>query len=465
MQFDAHISGLTQVSETRADETRADETRADEARADDIRRSVKLSPRRSRLAFAAGAAIICLLATAPGGCRSPVPELELHQPLVIARDVRVLIASKKTILHMQWDGAADVRNHRGMTLLSLTGGGWKRITTGSSGEIVFDGKPLGRDPIDIVPASGKFALQVLNERSGESNKWTPERQYPGLLSVRNDAGRLQAINFLPIEAYIACVLPGEIYPDFHQEAYRAQAVAVRTYALYQMARRGGRAYDVTATEASQVYKGIARGSVARRAREAADYTRGIVATWTSPEGERIFSTYYSSCCGGMTQSVTNCKSREPNIPPLAGGVKCQCGRVAKKSVYRWKPVTLTKREVTDRLVKRYPKYASAGRIERIEVIEQTAWGRPKVFRLIGRTGYRGEMIAENFRLAMGSREIRSTHFEIETSRDRFTFKGGRGFGHAMGMCQWGMQEMALSHRTSADILKHYYPSMHLTRAY
>ena len=75
------------------------------------------------------------------------------------------------------------------------------------------------------------------------------------------------------------------------------------------------------------------------------------------------------------------------------------------------------------------------------------------------------MIGENFRLALGSREIRSTSFKIKDRGEHFEFVEGRGFGHSMGMCQWGMQEMALRGCNAGEILKHYYPGMNLTRAY
>ena len=276
--------------------------------------------------------------------------------------------------------------------------------------------------------------------------------------------RLAAINNVDLDTYVAGVLTRELYPDFHPEAYRAQAVAARTYALHQMSKASHRDYDVSATEASQVYGGLPEGRGARRATEAVHYTRGIVATWTSPEGERIFCTYYSSACGGMTQDVSNCKP-VPSIPPLRGGVKCNYCKIAPGEAYRWKPVRIHLNDLTAKLTARYPNLSALGGIRAVEVAACTSAGRPTRIRLIGTTGKTHEMVAENFRLAVGSRVMRSTDCKLHCEGDYLVLSDGRGFGHGIGMCQWGTQGQALAGRKAGEILKFYYPGMHLTRAY
>ena len=60
-----------------------------------------------------------------------------------------------------------------------------------------------------------------------------------------------------MESYLASVVAKELYPNFHPEAYRAQTVAARTYALYEIATRGQRSsFDVWDSQRSQVYEGM-----------------------------------------------------------------------------------------------------------------------------------------------------------------------------------------------------------------
>jgi stage II sporulation protein D len=162
--------------------------------------------------------------------------------------------------------------------------------------------------------------------------------------------------------------------------------------------------------------------------------------------------------------VANCKA-EPAIPPLRGGVQCNYCRIARGEAYRWKPVRLHLRDVTAKLVSRYPGLSELGAIRRVEVAARSPAGRPTRIRLIGSTGRIHEMVAENFRLSVGSRLMRSTDCRLKTEGDHLVLSDGRGFGHGMGLCQWGMQGQALAGKKAGEILKHYYPGMHLTRAY
>ncbi len=409
-------------------------------------------------------AILVTLFIASGGCQrqnraAPAGEQEI-QSLVNVRGVRVLLADRSPAIHLRVTGPFTIGNLAGDTVVRGPRADWARLTVDGTRQLRLGNRPLGTGTLELSPErDGTIELSF-----SQTARPVSPRRYAGRLRISiNAAGNPRIINFVDIETYVACVLPAELFPHFEQEAFRAQSVAVRTYVLYQMAQRAHSTHDVRATEASQVYPGIRTGAVAGRAREATQFTKGIVATWTSPEGERLFCTFYSACCGGRTQDVANCRTDVPSIPPLTGGVTCSCPKIATS--YAWKPVRMSKREFTDRLVSRYPAMKGLGRIEDIQTVGRTSWGRPTVFRLSGGSVAHQDLKAEDLRLAIGSRTLRSSNFKTHAGRDDFEFFDGRGFGHGMGMCQWGMQEMALSGRSAAAILKHYYPTMNLTRAY
>lgn len=404
-------------------------------------------------------AALAWLCGCPGRSGPALTDSGRIPPVVEVRDIRVLIASGTQAARFAVNGPYTIRTGGGTAIERPRPGGWTEVT--GQGGLHLGGRLVDHQRAQITPARG--ATFELSQR--KDGKWTPASRYAGRLTfLLQPGGRLLAINSVDLDTYVAGVLTHELYPDFHPEAYRAQAVAARTYALYQMSRMANRHYDLTATEAAQVYGGLAQGRSARRAIEAVRYTRGIVCTWTSPAGERVFCTYYSSACGGMSQNVANCKP-VPSIPPLAGGVRCNYCRIARGQAYRWGPVRFPKRAVTDRLLARYPPLAELGTVRKIEVAKRTRHGRPASIRLVGSTGRTKELIAEDFRLALGSRTMRSTDCRIRDAGDEIILSDGRGFGHGIGLCQWGMQGQALAGHQAGQILKFYYPGAHLTRAY
>ena len=286
---------------------------------------------------------------------------------------------------------------------------------------------------------------------------------PGPNAAVNSGG-IDLVNVIKLEEYLPSVLQAELYADWHLETYRAQAIAARTYALYEMRTFGEkRDYDVRATEASQVYRGIDERGYSKKALRAVRNTRGIVCTWASPMGERIFSTYYSSACGGLTQDAANCFN-SPSIPPLAGGVKCSYCNIGGR-VYRWKPVRLSKDELTQLFVRRFPQHAALGTIQTIEVVRSTKDGRPLALRLRGDDGQSITVDSYAFRLAMGGHRLPSNHCKIVDLGTSFEFREGRGFGHAVGLCQWGAEGQARLGKKASEILSYYYPGSRLKRVY
>ncbi len=406
------------------------------------------------------AGVLSALALTPG-CPGPSRPVAVRPapPLRTVRDLRVLLAVSRADVRLRVLGRYRIRDRQGTALAQGADLPWATVSSGSGVEL--GGRPLDGDGIEIVPEPGGAVLLSRQTEGG----WSPVRQYAGFLRLQTQAdGSVQIINVVDAESYVAGVLPGEIYPNFHPEAYRAQAIAARTYGLYEMATNGRADYDVTATEGSQVYEGMSDTAVYRQACLAVEQTRGVVCTWTSPAGERIFCTYFSSACGGETQSVADGKGLA-SIPPLAGGVRCDYCRIAKGEVYRWPPRSIPLTEVLARVAARYPQAAGLGHLRDVRVVRRTAGGRVGLIALTGDTGATFQLPGENFRLAVGPRAIRSTDCHLRIEGDTLILQDGKGFGHGMGLCQWGMEGQARLGRTAAQILRYYYPESHLTRAY
>ena len=410
-----------------------------------------------------GPAWACALAASAlaSGCPGPSPSVGVRPTpsLRTVRDIRVLLAEARADVRVCAPGRYAIRNRKGEVLSRGGGLPWQTVSGGSG--VVLGSQATGDIWIEIVPDPTGVVAVSRRTKGG----WSPRRQYGGYLRLLAQAdGSVKVINVVDVETYVAGVLPGEVYPSFHREAFRAQAIAARTYCLYEMSLNSRGDYDVTATEGSQVYRGVSDTAVYRKACEAVEETRGIVCSWTSPVGERIFCTFFCSACGGMTRSVSDGKSRH-NIPPLAGGVRCDYCRIAKGEAYRWKPRSISHAELTSRLAERYPQVAKLGQLRDVRVLRRTAGGGARSIAVLGERDEAFALPGENFRLAVGSRIMRSTNCKIRVTDDAVVFEDGKGFGHRMGLCQWGMEGQARLGRTAAQILRYYYPQSHLRRAY
>jgi len=414
-------------------------------------------------------ALACLLALAAlpgGGCRerarSPLELPDHARAGVKVRDVRVLIVEAAGEFQIRINGPYEIRSPSTGVLAEGETLPWTKVSR-TTGDFAIGDRRWTTAVIEIAPR-GNTAIHVSRLQGGV---WSGPLAYPGVIRcLRRSSTTMDVLNLVDIEQYVAGVIACELYASFHPEAYRAQAVAARTYALYQMAKQAKADYDVKATQASQVYGGIPTGPAGRKAYEAVNHTRGIVCTWSSPTGERIFCTYYSAACGGRTQAASHVFNMK-DIPPLAGGVLCEYCREAegKSQAYRWPATSIEKAELTRRLAARYGNVRSIGAIDRVEVASQTEGGRLANLRVIGRGGRQVTLKAEEFRLAVGTRAMRSTNCTIVNAPGKVEFTNGKGSGHAVGLCQWGMEGQAKLGRKAGQILRFYYPGCHLTRAY
>jgi stage II sporulation protein D len=377
------------------------------------------------------------------------------------RPVRVLIAAGVDRVRFRAPKPIRIAESGGRILDDHASAKWTVVAPDPSGGLSLPGESETKSAMTLEPQE-RAPLTISFHRDG---KWSKEQAYAGSVQLVVDEGAsIEAINHVDLESYVAAVVANEVWPTFHVEAYRAQAIVARTYALVQMDRRRNARYDLTAGEGAQVYRGVRTDNTGLKAAAAAAYTRGLVCTYEVDGKDRVFSTYYHAACGGMTQSAAIFGTAD-DVPPLQGGVRCEFCEVAPSGAYRWGPVKLPAREVMKRLAVRYPNLESFGALESVDVIERGAGGRPVRLRLAGTSGESYEMLAEHFRLAIGSREMRSTFCDIRLQHGSVIIENGKGFGHGLGLCQWGAHGQALEGTKAAEILRFYYPGCKLTRVY
>jgi stage II sporulation protein D len=368
------------------------------------------------------------------------------------------------VVRVRLGGRAAHQNTR-LSITSLF-----RLTDAASGKEFAPAHPVVRGG-GVKPAAGR-GIDLCGELlASDDLLLTPQRDaslviddqtYRGELRIQRQEDGLLLVNRLDIESYLRGVLRGELPRYFHEESFRAQAVAARTYVLWEKQKTPpGRIYDVLDNEGSQMYVGV-RGEDAVAVR-AVELTHGQVCVWEDGGRDRLFCTYYSSACGGLSQSVKNVKPNDPDAPPLRGNVPCTDCYLAPH--YRWDPVKLSKSEVTRRLVARYPALTRLGTIEALRSKATTTDGRITRIELQGSDGQVETLVGEDFRLAVGGRVLKSTNFEIETGPDYFVFRNGKGFGHGLGLCQWGMETKARRGWDYQRILTTYYPGAKVVTLY
>jgi stage II sporulation protein D len=292
--------------------------------------------------------------------------------------------------------------------------------------------------------------------------------YRGTLHLVPDGDdAFYAVNHVDLESYLAGVLPKELYPYWHDETYRAQAIAARTYALYHMTTRGkSEPYDLGAGQGWQVYGGFSAEN--ERAWDAVRSTHGTVLAHGTEGDERIFQAHYSACCGGRVNPVTVLRDA-PADTPMGGGQECTHCRDCPR--YRWEPVRVSKQEMHAALLGTYRSAGDLRGIEEVRVTAATDWGRPLRLELVGPRGASIRLRAEDLRLALlrsgspAARKLYSMNCEIRDLGDEIEFAEGRGFGHGVGLCQWGAEGRAADGWYAEEILAYYYRGAKLFRAY
>ncbi|MEP0547981.1 MAG: SpoIID/LytB domain-containing protein [Rhodothermales bacterium] len=287
--------------------------------------------------------------------------------------------------------------------------------------------------VDFVPLRGTH----LRLRAG-----SVDRTYHGSLAVSADGrgGRapLRLVNTVELADYVASVVSSE-YPFEEIEGVKAQAVLARTYALKARGKYGG--YDLVDHVGSQVYRGI--GSETPAARRAAEATRGEVLTYAGGLVEAV----YSSSSGGHTADNESIWDGPP-LPYLRGRDD-PFDRAAPD--HRWR--TEVERGRLLRALSSHFGTAVTG----LEVGDRSREGRVRTFRLLGSRPRTVQANAVRLAInnALGSRLMRSTFVSVERRGDRYVFEG-RGFGHGVGMSQYGAREQARQGYSYRDILAFYF---------
>jgi stage II sporulation protein D len=417
------------------------------------------------LAALSGTLLISFVPGLPQGARAELGEAARSQE-GLSPELRVLLLESAGF-RIGGDGGARLVDGSGKELLRLPPGGMVALRP-SAGRVLVD--PLLQNESPAAAASisaGELWFLPLGSGSAPATFELQQRRYRGRLQVRAANDQLRAVNVIGVESYLPSVVGSEMPASWPLEALRAQAVAARTYALRQ--RNASAAFDLKATVSSQVYKGLDAETASTR--EATATTRGLVLMY----GNGLINAVFHSSSGGATENSGDLWKQQ--LPYL----------VSVPDFDESSPVSQWRKELTPELLAE--AFTEIGGVQRIDVIATTASGRVRQARVIGPSGVL-VLSGAQLRSRLG---LRSTKVRFEAAPFRFTGSAdgglalvggpllgpqlqvqlaqpqvqlapppiglvaiGRGFGHGVGMSQWGAFALAQRGERFDQILRHYY---------
>lgn len=258
--------------------------------------------------------------------------------------------------------------------------------------------------------------------------------------IKDSNNKLLIVNHIDLQEYIKGILYHEISHYWPVEALKAQAIISRTYALYQMQENRLKDFDVTSDIYSQVYGGQA--SERFRTNKAVDETDGKVLFFRG----KIIPAYFHATCGGHTEDAA--ALWKIDLPPLKGVV---CAFCKDSPHFNWH-CDLSLKEIEDKLrdggfkIRDISSISIEGKDRSGRITDLKIAAQDKTIKIA----------AKDFRNLIGPNIIRSTNFSVNLVNHDAVFEG-IGWGHGVGLCQWGAYFMSKQGFRVEQILKYYYP--------
>ncbi|MDR0396076.1 MAG: SpoIID/LytB domain-containing protein [Oscillospiraceae bacterium] len=253
-----------------------------------------------------------------------------------------------------------------------------------------------------------------------------------------------------IEDYLAGVLAGEMRSDWPMEALKAQAILARTFTLRFMTEKESKyeGADVsTDIEEAQAYD---KSGVNERVKQAIEETRGMVLVSQGESGGEFPYAWFHAHSGGKTALAKEGLDYEKDEPPYTqvaqGNESASAPEDARQWTAQFSPESVMKAANL------------SGEMTGIEIGEKGESGRAITLVINGES-----VKAPPLRIALGSMEMRSTLLDEVKLEDGTVIMSGKGYGHGVGMSQWGAYGMAESGSGAEDIVMHYFKDVNIVK--
>lgn len=303
----------------------------------------------------------------------------------------------------------------------------------------------------LVPADGK-----LIKLSGKT--------YKGVLRITAFGNYVDIVNVINLEDYVKGVIAKEMplgKGNENYEALKAFAICVRTYALKKM-NKGNGLFDIYPDTRDQVYGGQSAEELISN--KAVDETEGIILVYN----DKPATIYYHSTCGGFSEDAENVFSHFnlPYLTSVKDGGEPYC-KISPR--FEWKEI-YTEQQFINQLYnaklidnKNYSvndisieSRFESGRVNDLEITLDSRNGGKEIHLY-------GNEIRSKIRTPERNLALWSTMFNVSINGNRNIVFDGKGFGHGVGLCQWGAIGQSRLGIDYKNILEHYYPGTVLGR--
>jgi len=429
--------------------------------------------------------------------------------------LRVGIFLNQTEVSIGGDGTFKIYNLKSNSLVGEEKSKTFKLLPHNKGIEILE-KGVYSGPVRIIPVGNTKIMVLINGQ---------KYRYRGNIEINIDKenGKLNVINIIGIEEYLYGVLKKEISPRWPKETLKAQAIAARTFAIFNMNKYIDKGYNICATTNSQAYGGVNHEDPLTN--KAVDETRGVIMVY---KGEPINAVYHSDS-GGYTEDSENVWG---SFLPYLRSVESKFEEKVSPPNHIWS-YSVNEKDLTGKLQKQGFKINSVISIEPIKITET---GRISELTFTADNSTVINMKTNDFRSLIGSDLIRSTLFHIEVigkrtiitentedkkeiedkeeqkesieeilaqkedwtiqellelmkknkqeqekekEREKIVPKiiimeshtpssflfSGLGSGHGVGMSQWGAHGMAVQGYKYQDILKYYYQGIDIIKKY
>jgi stage II sporulation protein D len=254
------------------------------------------------------------------------------------------------------------------------------------------------------------------------------------------------IKTMPLEEYLHGVLAGEMKNDWPLEALKAQAILARTFVLKFISEKKSihEGADIsTDIEEAQAYDAA---GVNERIRQAVAETKGVVLN----SGGTLPFGWFHAHSGGVTALAKEGLEYDKDEPPYTHSVKGNESDKAPEDNTQW-TATFPAADVVK------AAHATAP-LESIQLGKKGESGRATTLEVNGK-----EVPAASFRIALGSKEMKSTLLESVKLEDGKVTFAGKGYGHGVGMSQWGAYGMADKGEGAEAIVTYYFKDVQVAR--
>ncbi len=345
--------------------------------------------------------------------------------------VRVLISECDATSFVQWSFTSP----KGFIIQAVDGNDKhlkKPITvkqfklTVKRGFLFYKGKRL-KHAVRVRPISGHAQLNGV--------------AYDGEFCIMHHKDSYLCINCVELEDYITAVLKTESWPGWPLEVNKSLAIACRSYGAHKVleAKKSSRPYHLKNSNAHQTYKGRHDLPVLK---SAVEQTKGIVLGFN---GKPILA-MFDSCCGGIIPALVD-DFDFAKVPYLARSYACT--HCKSCSLYSWQ--VSYDHAMLDKLLHHHkPEIAQ---LHDIHIVKKDKAGLVSEVQL---RGPKAHTVVSGKKLYSALKDVKSFHFDVRKNAGKITFSG-RGFGHHIGLCQWGARQMVRDGWDYKSILKFYYP--------